>query len=248
MSEAQAKLHDAIEQCYAAFADMPCPRRLEASPMRDGDKILRALTSAPLRELSGKQIGPYSGWAITTVGDADDYRHFLPRILELSVVDPVWLGAEPPVMASRLNMGHWRKWPAGQRSAILHIFNAAFDAFVEIHPDHTRTVDGWFCGLATLGQSVALTVERWRCVASPNAGLQMASFINDNATDLHRHGEVRNAFWEEVSENARREITRQLLLKATTDFLTATAAQVSEEDRFYLTDPALYQLQQLSHP
>ena len=38
------------------------------------------LTSAPLKELTGEEIGPYSGYAITTVGDADDYRHFLPRI------------------------------------------------------------------------------------------------------------------------------------------------------------------------
>jgi hypothetical protein len=248
MSQAQAKLRDAIEQCYTAFADMPRPRRLEASPMRDADKILRTLTSAPLRELSGEQIGPYSGWAITTVGDADDYRHFLPRILKLSIVDPVWLGTEPPVMASKLNMASWRDWPAAQRSAVLHIFNAAFEFFVELHPDDAQAVDGWFCGLATLGQSVALTLERWRCIASPNAGLQMASFVNDNAKDMHRHGEIRHTFWETVNEDARREVTRQLLLDVTADFLRSTADRVSEEDRFYLTGPALHELQRLSHP
>lgn len=248
MSENKAKLNDAIAQCYAAFANMPCPRRLTASPLRDGDKILRALTSAPLRELSGEQIGPYSGWAITTVGDGDDYRHFLPRILELSVIDPVWLGTEPPVVASRMEMACWRDWPAAQQSAVLRVFHAAFDALVEIHPHDAHSVDGWFCGLITLGQSVSLTVERWRCIASPNAGLHMATFINDNATGLHRHGEVRGAFWEVVNENARREVTRQILLDATADFLKATADHVSEEDRFYLTDPALHELHRLSQP
>ena len=64
---------------------------MEASPLRDAREILMVLSAVPLRELTGEQVGPYSGWAMTTVGNERDYRHFLPRILELAVVDPVWL-------------------------------------------------------------------------------------------------------------------------------------------------------------
>src|SRR5690348_5088149 len=104
MTQAEAVLRDAIEQYYAAFAAKPRPQKLEASPLRDPGAILATLTAAPLRELTGEQIRPYSGWAMTTVGTDRDYRDFLPRIFELAVIDPVWLGAEPPIMASRLNM------------------------------------------------------------------------------------------------------------------------------------------------
>lgn len=53
MSEAEANLRAAIEQSYVVFAGMPCPRTLETSPLRNGDEILRTLTSVPLRELGG---------------------------------------------------------------------------------------------------------------------------------------------------------------------------------------------------
>lgn len=46
-----------IDDCYAAFAPYPPPRNLHASPLRDPVAILETLTSAPLRELTGEQIG-----------------------------------------------------------------------------------------------------------------------------------------------------------------------------------------------
>ena len=79
------KLAAALQQAYQVFANLPRPAHLEAAPHRDGDRMLSSLTAAPLRELTGEQIGPYAGCAITTVGSERDYRHFLPRILELAV-------------------------------------------------------------------------------------------------------------------------------------------------------------------
>jgi hypothetical protein len=243
MSEAEANLRDAIERSYSEFASMPRPQKLHASPLRDADEILRTLTSAPLRELKGEQVGRYSGWAITTVGDDRDYRHFLPRIFELAVTDPVWLGAEPPVMASRLNMATWRTWPAQQQAAALHFFYAAFDAVVERHPHGGQSADDWFCGIVTLGESASPTFERWRSSASPNAALHMASFIIDEAKHLSRHAEVRGPFWEDVSGDVRREVATLLTAERTTDFLQAAAGHVSDEDQFYFLDAALAELQ-----
>src|SRR4051812_29988453 len=123
-------LQSAIEQGYAAFGREPRPTSLEASPLRDADAILRTLTSAPLRDLKDKDIGPYSSWAITTVGTPGDYRHFLPRILELAVSNPSWPGAEPAVIAGKLKAGGWEGWPADQREAISATFEAAFYAAI----------------------------------------------------------------------------------------------------------------------
>lgn len=129
------KLVAAIEECYQAFAACPRPTSLGASPLRDGKEVLAKLSAAPLRQLTGEQLGPYASWALTTVGDGDDYRHFLPRIFELSVDNPVWLGAEPPVMADKLNRAEWRSWPTKQRNAARSFFHAAFDYVLRTHPD-----------------------------------------------------------------------------------------------------------------
>lgn len=242
MSEAEAKLRSAIERSYTEFANMPCPRKLDAYPLRDADEILRTLTSAPLRELEGEKVGPYSSWAITTVGNGRDYRHFLPRIFELAVTDPVWLGAEPPVMASRLNMAEWRTWPSEQQGAVLHFFLSALDAVVERHPDDGQSADNWLCGIITLGEPASPTFERWRSSPSPNAALHMASFIISEAKQLRRHAEVRGAFWGDVSADVRREVAKLLLEEPTTVLLQSAAGQPSDEDRFYLLDAALAEL------
>lgn len=243
MSEAEANLRDAIERSYSAFANLPRPQKLVASPLRDAGKILRTLTSAPLRELNNEQVGPYAGWAITTVGNDRDYRHFLPRIFELAATDPVWLGAEPPVMASRLNMATWRSWPAEQQAALLHFFCAAFEAVVERHPQLGQSADLWFCGIVTLGESPLPIFERWCLSSSPNAALHMASFIISEGRNLSRHAEVRGAFWDGVSEDVRLEVAKLLKSQRTAEFLQAAAGQVSEEDQFYFLDSALGELQ-----
>ncbi len=243
MSEAEANLRDAIEHCYIVFAGMPCPRTLETSPLRNGDEILRALTSAPLRALGGEQIGPYSGWAITTVGNDHDYRHFLPRIFELAVTDPAWLGTEPPVLATKLKMAAWRTWPVDQQSAVLRLFHAAFDATLERHPDEwASNAAEWFCGIANLDKLLTPPFERWRSSTSANAALNMARFIISESKHLRKHGEVRGFFWEEVREEARREVAKFLLEERTIVFLRSAAERVSDEDRFYHLDTAVAEL------
>lgn len=243
MSEAEANLRAAIEQSYVVFAGMPCPRTLETSPLRNGDEILRTLTSVPLRELGGEQIGPYSGWAITTVGNDRDYRHFLPRILELAVTEPVWLGMEPAVIASRLGMATWRAWPGDQRAAVLRFFHAALDVMIARHPDERPAEAAeWLCGIAALGEPVDIPFERWLSSTSANAALNLASLIISESRHLRDHGEVRGGFWKEASEDARRQVAKLLLEERTIAFLQSAAERVSEEDRFYHWDAALAEL------
>lgn len=245
MSEAEANLLAAIEQSYSAFACMSRPQKLLTSPLRDGDEILQTLTSAPLRELTGEQIGPYSSYAITTVGDDRDYRHFLPRIFELAVMDPTWLGAYPAVMAGKLKMANWRTWPAEQQAAVLRFFRAGFEAAVERHPNDDHTAKDWFCGIAIIGEPVSPPIEHWRSSSSPNAALHMASFIIDEAKHLSRHGEVRGGFWEEVSQDVRAEVARLLTARRTREFLQAVASRVADEEQMYFLNPALGVLQQV---
>lgn len=242
MTDAEVNLRDAIERSYAAFAAMPRPEKLEASPVHDADDILRTLTSAPLRDLTDQQLALYSHSVITTIGDDRDFRHFLPRIFELSV-GPAWTGAEPAVIASRLNMASWRDWPEEQRSAILQFFRSAFATAIDRHPNYDNIAVDWFSGLTILGDSPSLIFERWRSTRSINAALNLAAFIIDEAKHIRRHHEVRAPFWEAVMPEVRRDMAERLASETTREFLAAARSDVSEEDRFYLLDAAMAELQ-----
>lgn len=168
-------LDRAMEQLYAAFARYPAPSRLSASPYRDAEAILRTLLSAPLRRLDGEQLLPYAGWAMTTVGDADDYRHFLPRILELAIEGQPHLGAEPWVVTGKLDMAGWRGWPAPERSAIEATFRAGWAWKLERTPRYGGALP-WLESLAKFGEfEEALTV--WHQSRSPYAAEHVAEFV-----------------------------------------------------------------------
>jgi hypothetical protein len=232
------KLQAAIADSYNAFAAFPLPAKLDTSPHRDGNEILATLSSAPLRELTGEQVGPYASWAMTTVGNDRDYRHFLPRILELSVTDRACWGADPPVMANKLNVASWRSWPAQQRDAVLRFFRAAFDAVLSTRPEEYWDFDLWFCGLVKLGDSASQTFELWRSNRSPKAALHLASFAIGQAKNLQRYGEVRGPFWEDVDTDIRRDVARHLTSDDNKAFLQAATDQVSAEERIDLIHPA----------
>lgn len=222
---------------------MPRPEKLRTSPYRDADKVWQSLTSAPLRELGDKQIGPYCGWAITTVGDDRDYRHFLPRIFELSVTNPSWLGTEPPILAKKLELAHWRSWPSDQQASVLQFFHSAFLAALEKHPDEGIDASDWLCGLVTLGEPASRVMELW--IASPaiNAHLQMASFIIDQARDLSLWAKVSGPYWDEVSIDVGRELAVLLRADQTKRYLQAAVSDVSAKDRSALLEPAVSEIE-----
>lgn len=123
--EPGAELSTAIDGAYKAFEGYVRPRQMDAAPTRDQKRIQALLTSGPLRGIASEHIGPYSGWAMTTVGSGEDYKHFLPRILEEAVRNQVWMGTAPDIIASRLEMAGWRVWPSSERSAVIDVFRAA---------------------------------------------------------------------------------------------------------------------------
>lgn len=76
-------LPEAIAQAYAAFADMPRPKQIrhESWELEAGEE--KALVTRPLRELSSGLMRSYLFESVYHVGTWDDFRYFLPRLLEL---------------------------------------------------------------------------------------------------------------------------------------------------------------------
>ncbi len=243
MNKSEADLVAAIERAYLAFASYPLPQRLSASPLRDPAEILRGLSAAPLRELRGEDIGPYCGWAMTTVGNDRDYRHFLPRIFELAVTEPFWLGAEAPVLAGKLGMADWHSWAKLERVAVTDYFRAALDAVVTRHPDTGHCASHWLCGLVLLGEDPSAALKHWFSAASPNAALQLASFVNEQAKHWRRLKEVKGSWWDDIAAEQRIQVATGLMSDDARKVLEAAATVVSDDDRFYLIDSALIELQ-----
>ncbi|MET2825856.1 hypothetical protein [Mesorhizobium shangrilense] len=233
--EPDAELQRLIDDCYEAFADYPRPRALHASPLRDPVEILKTLTSAPLRQLTDEQIGPYAGYALTTVGGVDDYKHFLPRILELAINDPPQLGIDPPIVAHKLGRAQWLQWPASEQEPIRTLFAAAWRHAVQQHPDEVDP-HSWLCAIAILGQDLPAALEAWPAVPSPNAGLQAVHFVTMYGASLFKDNPDRRGFWSYVDEQTIETMRQWLLGEAAFKLLSSASGPPAPVEEWKLDE------------
>ncbi|MBL0374380.1 hypothetical protein JJB09_20410 [Rhizobium sp. KVB221] len=198
---ANAYLADALADLYAVFSAYPVPTQLHASPLRDTAKILAHLISAPLKELSANALGRFASHAITTVGDVDDYKHFLPRIIHLAVVgaegEP---GLDPTLIAEKLLYANWPGWPEAERVTIIAVVEAAWARLRFFHPDE-RDAEDWLCATALLGLSVVPKLTVWLDDQAPGSAAQFAQFVA-RMRDLREPED----FWSGVPEGVRQSI------------------------------------------
>ncbi|WP_346881767.1 hypothetical protein [uncultured Algibacter sp.] len=90
---------------------------------------IKLLLPKQLNDLNDNDIGHFSRSAITTFGDVNDYKHFLPRILELmqksnSVVLDDFLTFE------KLNYSEWKTWKENENKAIKNYFFALWQEVI----------------------------------------------------------------------------------------------------------------------
>ncbi len=111
------RLKISIEKLYDIFAKYQGLSKLEGSPLYDDlETWNKQLRSKKLRELTDHDLSLFAGKVILTWGDQNDYRFYLPRILELTaeLKTPydIW------TLYSRLEDANWKTWNADEQLAI----------------------------------------------------------------------------------------------------------------------------------
>lgn len=81
---------------------------------------LNLLRSKPLRLLKSAELQRYVFKAMTTWGTLNDFKYYLPRILELFFSGQSDL--ELSIILDKLNYGRWREWPDIERQTIRGLF------------------------------------------------------------------------------------------------------------------------------
>jgi len=152
-------LQVSIETLYRVFGRYPY-RLTEASkdPCFPGSCDDIGLKGVPLRKITIEGINPYLWKAITTWGGSNDFKHFLPRILELVAethgcvpgVNPDHLGCLDPdfdLVCSKLAYAQWQTWPSKEQDAVSGFLSEFWKTLVmtgAMTPDDWSNIDGFF--------------------------------------------------------------------------------------------------------
>ena len=155
------RLKISIEKLYDIFAKYQGLSKLEGSPLYDDlETWNKQLRSKKLRELTDEDLSLFAGKVILTWGDENDYRFYLPRILELTseLKTPydIW------TIYSRLEDAKWKTWNADEQAALNDFtielwnnllidnsekaeweFKDYFHAIAYFHPDFTEILKVW---------------------------------------------------------------------------------------------------------
>jgi len=115
-SPEETALRAAVENLYTTFARYPLPSQIDVS---DSATVFdqERLRARPLRELRACDLEKYAFEALTSWGNELDFKHYLPRLLDLQAFDAAWF-LEAEVLLAKLHHANWRKWPQAEQAAV----------------------------------------------------------------------------------------------------------------------------------
>jgi len=179
-------LREDIERLYCVFSRYQHPAQLEGCPCCTSPAEGRTLISKSLRDITAPELERYAYKALSTWGNVEDYKYFLPRILELTEDGSLICATE--VTFQKLHYGDFQDWPQDEQQAVRdHIF-ASWS--LAVHSLDTHRADSILCGAApALGELTSL-LDHADTIA-PNF---KAAYAGDCSN--RTRGKLTNAFWQ----------------------------------------------------
>jgi len=174
--EAEAQWKADIAKAYRIFARYPFPVTMEGAPKHNMPEVLMKLRAAPLKALSAENLGPFAGSAIYTIGEIDDYKHFLPRILELGRGEHPHVGLSPEAIAGKVVYAGWTQWPEVEQAVIRDVLASAWRVLRASDPnffDASRLL----CANAILGVDLDSLLSDWLPLREAHAVVQTAKVV-----------------------------------------------------------------------
>lgn len=190
-------MRDAIDNLYATFA-----------PCRIGDDFTRCdccvgpedyarLAATPLRELTYEELERYARKALSTWGNARHFKHFLPRLLELSIEHRDDF-LDLSVVFGKFKYAQFDSWPQREQDAVNHFFDEywQYQLADPITGAFEDSIDTVLCAISNALSSIQRFLDAWIATRKDNAKRHLAAFILNNDDTLIQKGRLANAFWD----------------------------------------------------
>lgn len=181
----------AIGLLYQTFRRYPLNHRMRACPFSVDHSDRQLLFRTGLQG-SPQDLLKYACLALRFWGDADDFRHFLPRLFELQAsATPIPI--EDHRIFGLLPYADWRTWPDEEQRAIENFFMAWGRYLVAIYP--ANELSDYLLVLSAARVDVTPFLDVWRATESVPA-LRNLAMVARLVVDFPTR--FRNAFWEQT--------------------------------------------------
>jgi hypothetical protein len=187
----------AVENLYTVFARYPLNTAMDACPHCVNEREQEQLTGLPLRALSVKDVRHYSFNAISTWGDVRDFKHFLPRLLDLLAFHNL----NDSLLLAKFEYADWENWKKTEVEATEAYLRALWRFTLSDYPSPTITPYDFIFGAGRVLPDFAPYVDYWRNNLSQASLRHLAILIQLDMHHVRRIPELQS--W--LSEKATRD-------------------------------------------
>lgn len=189
---------DGIENLYEAFRPYRLGTAIDGCDHCVSASMSRELLATPLRQLTAQQLSEYSLRAMTTWGTEDNFKHFLPRLLELAVIDPLemdWL----ETLFGKLEMAKWQEWPASERRALENYLSYLWTVTLA-RPrryDFDESAGSVLCAISRTGIAVEPFLKQWIQDDLQESLEHLCVFVHCNFEAMRKNKpRLADSFWD----------------------------------------------------
>lgn len=179
----KSHLDGTIEWAYHVFAryESTPPLAVHCCPYCVKSDDQQLLFSRPLRDLMWAELEYYGFKAVHSWGSVDDFKHFLPRVLQLFALEAP-CRYDRPTVSGKLRHARWTEWPEDEKRAVVTFFNAWWQWRLAMDPDNRIEISELVMILGTVFDDLLPFLRYWdsQLPQSLAAAQQLASFIENN--------------------------------------------------------------------
>jgi hypothetical protein len=194
-------IDEAIEGLYAVFERYPLRESTGPCPCCHNLELAEAkLHAQPLRELGAEHLCDYASDAFHTWGDVEEFKHFLPRILELFITaqDCFVRHTDAEILMAKFRYGNWRNWPFEEQAAVEKYLHSVWRGVLDNPPidGGFRNVERWLCAIGQCEDDLSPYLREWIEDEKLSATRALSSLLLTSA--VARTGtKGRNLFWKD---------------------------------------------------
>jgi len=183
-----SQLKASVDKLYTVFSEYEGNLNMQGSPIYANLEIWnKKLFSKPLRDLNATDLCRFTGKAMTTWGNVNDFKHFLPRIFELTAqLDTpyeIWVAFE------KLEYGGWHSWEDVEKEIVLQYMISLWDSLLK---DGSEEAQGffqdYFSAIAYFYPSFNDLLLIWEKDTSKTAIFHLANFIFQQRENIFDKG------------------------------------------------------------
>jgi hypothetical protein len=150
----------------------------------------------PISRLSLEDLERYSRKALYTWGTVHHFKHFLPRLFELTI-DHWDQFMDLAVVFGKLATSDFTSWPKREQQSVNEFLDYSWEYHLNtpIHGSFEDRADSVLCAIGRGLPTIQRFLDRWLEMDGSNPRKHLAAFILGNDSQLLKKGQLSNAFW-----------------------------------------------------